>query len=357
MESNNIEQLMDMMPCGYEEACYETKAIERNRIIKNAHDLMKLCLIYLTQSCSLLEISQYANLLGIGKISDVAFMKKFAKCGEWFKWIIKKIRPSSIIRYEKPKILEKYKLILLDASDVVEKGAAQRTWRLHYAIDIYEMKSEQYKITTNKTGESLTNFSIKPDYLVMGDRIYGTKTGIEHCLNGKGNFIFRIRSKAFKVYAKDGQEIDLLSEIEKTGCETASEYEAYITDSKKERVKLRICVIKKTAEEIEKSRRRINRRDSKKGQKTSEEAKRLNDYIVVITSLPENITAEEILSLYRIRWQVELYFKRLKSLMQFGDIPKKKETSIEAWLNGKLMVALLLEKTIATAASFSPSTV
>ena len=217
------------------------------------------------------------------------------------------------------------------------------------------MRSEQYKITTEKTGESLTNFMIKPDYLVIGDRIYGTKTGIEHCLNGAGNFIFRIRSKAFKVYNKEGQEIELLHQIEKAGCETATEIEVYMQRSKKENIKLRICVIKKTAEEIEKSRRRINRRDSKKGHVTSEEAKKLNDYIVVITSLSEDITAKEILSLYQVRWQVELYFKRLKSLMSFGDIPKKKETSIEAWLNGKLMVALLLEKTIATAASFSPS--
>lgn len=48
----NVDQLMEQLPQGYEQACYEKKAIERNRKIKNAKDLMKLCLLYLTQNCS-----------------------------------------------------------------------------------------------------------------------------------------------------------------------------------------------------------------------------------------------------------------------------------------------------------------
>lgn len=45
--TNNIEQLIDLMPIGYEEQCYKTKTIVRNRVIKSAKDLMTLCLIYL----------------------------------------------------------------------------------------------------------------------------------------------------------------------------------------------------------------------------------------------------------------------------------------------------------------------
>lgn len=355
VETNNIEQLMDLLPNGYEEQCYEKKAIERNRIIKNAKDLMKLCMIYLTQACSLMDISAYARLLGIGKLSDVAFMKRFSKCNEWFMWIINKIRPGIIISYTKPKKLEAYTIVALDASDVTEKGATKRIWRFHYAIDIFKMQSLEYKLTDEKTGESLTNFKIKPEYLILGDRAYGTKRSIEHCIAGKGNYILRIRSKAFKLYDEEKKEINLLRQLKKVTIEKGTEIEAYMENSSKQLVKLRVCFIKKTAEEIEKSRRKINRRDSKKGITTSEESKEMNDYIVVITSLPEDITTDEILSLYRLRWQVELYFKRLKSIMNFGDCPKKKEESIMTWLNGKLMVALLIEKAMATAVSFSPS--
>lgn len=78
--TNNIEQLMELMPKGYEEQCYATKVVVRSRIIKNSKDLMTLCLIHLTQASSLMEISKYAGLSNIGKIRVVAFMKRFAGC-------------------------------------------------------------------------------------------------------------------------------------------------------------------------------------------------------------------------------------------------------------------------------------
>lgn len=351
----NLEKLMELMPEGYEAACYETKAIERNREIKNAKDLMKLCLIYLSQKCSLIEISEIARLMGIGKISDVAFMKRFAKCGEWFKWILSKISPKGIANYQKPKSMEAYNFVALDASDIIEKGATKRVFRLHYAIDIFTMTSLEYKITNEKTGESLTNFIIKPNYLVIGDRAYGSKTGIEYCLEKGGNFIFRIKNKAFKLYDKNRKEINLLDELESATETEALDKAVYMENSKKELVELRVCAIKKTAEEIKKSKKRLHRKESKRQLTFSEETKKTHEYIFVITSLPKNIESNEIMSAYRFRWQVELYFKRLKSIMDFGDLPKKKEDSIMAWLNGKLIVALLLEKLLSEF-DFSPAT-
>jgi hypothetical protein len=350
----NIEKIMELLPSGYEKACYEKKAIERKREIKNAKDLMKLCLIYLSQKCSLMEISEIARLMGIGKISDVAFMKRFAKCGEWFKWILNEISPKGIVSYEKPEGMGKYDFIALDASDIVEKGATKRVFRLHYAIDIFTMTSAEYKITTEKTGESLTNFTIKPNYLVIGDRAYASKTGIEYCLEKGGNFIFRIRNKAFKLYDENGKEINLLKELEKATETEAADISVYMENSKKELIELRICAIKKNAEEIEKSNKRLHRKERRKQLIISEETKKTHDYIFVITSLPSEIKAYEIMSVYRFRWQVELYFKRLKSIMDFGDLPKKKEEGITAWLNGKLIVAMLLEKLL-SGVDFSPS--
>jgi len=85
--------------------------------------------------------------------------------------------------------------------------------RLHFAIDIFKLKSDQYKITSEKTGESLTNFEIKPTDLFLGDRAYGTKTGMEHCFAGKGNFIFRVRRNAFDIYDKKGNKIDIIKKL------------------------------------------------------------------------------------------------------------------------------------------------
>jgi hypothetical protein len=62
---------------------------------------------------------------------------------------------------------------------------------------------------------------------------------------------------------------------------------------------------------------------------------------VAVTSLPHSVSTDEVLETYR--WQVETHFKRLKSIPGFGDLPKKNPAASEAWLNGKIMAALLIE--------------
>jgi IS4 transposase len=79
----------------------------------------------------------------------------------------------------------------------------------------------------------------------------------------------------------------------------------------------------------------------------------LSHYIVLATTLSPEISCEEVLEIYRFRWQVELVLKRLKSILDFGELPKKSEKSSLAWLNAKLMVALLFEGFTASAC-FSP---
>ena len=97
-----------------------------------------------------------------------------------------------------------------------------------------------------------------------------------------------------------------------------------------------------------------SKRNIQKQTTISESAYAFNEYIVLASSLDDSISFEEILELYRFRWQVELYFKRLKSILDYGEMPKKSEKSIFAWLNGKLMISLLIE-TLIGKVDFSPS--
>ena len=114
----------------------------------------------------------------------------------------------------------------------------------------------------------------------------------------------------------------------------------YINGSGKKRIPLRICAIKKTQEEIEEEAKRLERLESKKQKKYSEDTKFTHRYMFVITSLPAEISAEKILACYRLRWQIELVFKRMKSLLQLGSIPTKTKESAEVWINGKILFSV-----------------
>lgn len=348
-----IKELIDLLPEDYEKECYEKKAIQRKRIIKNPLDLIVLLLYYLYDNHSLIDVSQFAILKNIGNISDTALIKKFIQCKDWILWLISNMMPNEIIHYKKPTELEPYHVIAIDASDIVQKGAVKKTWHLHYGIDLFSLTCSQFKLTEQSTGESLKNFEIKEKDLIIADRAYGTITSIEHCLKGGGDFIIRIKNKSFNMYNKQGEKI-LLSDWLKTLGKKAGEITIYMKDSNKRQIPLRICVIKKTKEEIEIEEKRLKRLESKKQTTYSDDTKFTHQFIFVITSLPTSVSTEKVLEFYRLRWQVELVFKRYKSLLGLGNIPTKTKESSEVWLNGKMLLALLIEKYLGDI-DFSPS--
>ncbi|MGO7258683.1 transposase, partial [Rhizobium brockwellii] len=51
-----------------------------------------------------------------------------------------------------------------------------------------------------------------------------------------------------------------------------------------------------------------------------------------------------ILTLYRFRWQIELAFKRFKSLAGLDSLPAKKPELARAWLYARLIVAIIAEQ-------------
>jgi hypothetical protein len=303
-----------------------------------------LSLFHLLNGCSLAEISTIASLTKLGDISDVAFMKRFENCNKWFKKITSELVTGDCIIYEKPSWLNGYRVIAVDASNVTEKGRSGRLYRLHYALDLFNMESLQYKITTQKTGETLHNFSISAGDLIIADRAYSSYNGIEHCLNGGGDFVFRLKKTCFKMSDANGQRVNLLDKLRLLGENEALNSQVYIKDSTGKEIALRVCAIRKTPDSIAQTRKKLRRREIKKQTVFADDTKEFNDYIVLITSLPDEISAHQVLELYRLRWQVEIYFKRLKSIMDFGELPKRRPESVMAWLNGKMMIALLIER-------------
>jgi transposase len=78
-------------------------------------------------------------------------------------------------------------------------------------------------------------------------------------------------------------------------------------------------------------------------------------YIFVFTTLASSaLSATQALELYRGRWQIELVFKRLKSILSLGYLRKVDPESARSWLEGKLFVAMLIEALWAQAESFFP---
>jgi hypothetical protein len=67
-------------------------------------------------------------------------------------------------------------------------------------------------------------------------------------------------------------------------------------------------------------------------------------FVLVLTNLPAAWSAETVLELYRFRWQVEVAFKRLKSLLHLDHLRARDPELAQVYLLAKLVGVLLLER-------------
>jgi IS4 transposase len=112
--------------------------------------------------------------------------------------------------------------------------------------------------------------------------------------------------------------------------------------------------MRKTKEAEAQGLKKLRETNARKGRgEPSKAQKAYNRYVIIITSI-EGTEASVLMELYRQRWQIELAFKRLKSLFGYNEIPVNKDQSAQAWFYGKLLLAAVCE-TWVNKGRFSPS--
>ena len=118
---------------------------------------------------------------------------------------------------------------------------------------------------------------------------------------------------------------------------------------------LRLIVQRKTPEATEATRLALRRAAIKKGKKLDPRSLIAAAFMIVVTSLPRHsYTAKDILAVYRLRWQIELAFKRLKSLLHIDRLPTRTERGSRSWLYAHLILALLCDDLSQDFLEFSP---
>ena len=344
------EVIERVLPDGWQEAARRTGALRRTRGFKDAATLLRVLLIHLVDGCSLRETVVRADAGGLIKVSDVALLGRLRGSGEWFRWMVEQmsLRLSATAEY----VLPGKRMRLVDASVVCEPGATGSTWRLHYMIDLSTLACEQVLVTLPEEGETLTRFAVKAHDVVMADRGLAHRRGIRHVVNHQGDVIVRMNMVSVPLEDDKARALALLPKLRKLKVGQAWDWPAWIRDDEGT-LAVRVCAIKKSAEQTRKTQAKLREVASKKGRDLQPDTLEAAGYIVVLTTLP-NVPAHPILEMYRHRWQIELAFKRLKSLLHLGHLKKTDLVGAKAWLQGKLFVATLIETLIAVGERFSP---
>jgi hypothetical protein len=359
MEQNTNENwdfLKTFFPSGWEDKAAQLGALTRKRIFKSPGDLLRLLIIHLSDGCSMRETVARAKQGGLVSVSDVALLKRLRSSSEWFRWLSLELIRKRGIKINPPMWISKYNIKSVDASNISEPGSTGTDWRLHYSMDLFGLRCDQFIISRQETGESFTNFTVKKNDLYIGDRAYGRLKGLKYVTQNGGQYIARLKNKAFKIFTDELEELPLLKAIENLKIGESKDITVFADrdQSGKPRIKMRLCAIRKSDEEAQKAMRKAIKEQKKKQRNINAETIELHRYIILVSSLPASISDFNILELYRTRWQIEIAFKRLKSILGLGHLPKKDISSCQAWLHGKIFVALLAQAVIDEGRFFSP---
>ncbi len=304
---------------------------------------------------SLRETTVRARAAGLAEVSDVTLMNRLRQAESWWQHLCQALLEESGVRWNGSP--PRRRLRALDGTVIKEPGPTGSHWRIHYSLRLPELACDQLLMTPRKgaqTAENLERFSVAAGDLILADRGYCHPAGVARVRSQGGDIIVRLNSSV-PLFAADDQPFPLLAELRKLG--VAGQVGAWevAMHAGEQRVQGRLCAVRKSQQAIAAAERQLDRREHKNQIRVRPETREYAHYVIVFTTLRAlEMGAAQVLEYYRYRWQIELVFKRLKSLLAVGHLPKHDERSSRAWLHGKLLVALLSQKLVRLGSSFSP---
>jgi hypothetical protein len=214
-----------------------------------------------------------------------------------------------------------------------------------------------FKVTSTQgkgTGENLRQIPVQRGDYLIADRGYSDLGGAHWICSQGAHILVRLNQQAVHLETLTGQPFSLLAQLrtlKQVGQIGEWEIEAVTSQG---RLHGRVCAVRKSEAATARAHKRLRRRD-RGADKLLPETLEYARYVTVFTTFPaKHFPATVVLQWYRVRWQVELVFKRFKQIARLGHLPKYQDESAKAWLYGKLLVALLTEKLITQARAFSP---
>ena len=346
-QPNKFEALLQHLPAGWQELAIEKRAFVRSRQIKSPRELLRLVFAYLAADHSLRSIAAALISRRIW-MTDQAVFNRLANCRNWLETLLALMLNRQLAGQNMPPITQRIRhrcLKIVDATVLNCPGAKGEDYRLHLCFEAINQSICAIKLSDKRTAESLTHFKYQAGEIVLGDRIYAKARQIIAVAKQGAAVIVRLSFQQLILLTATGKRFDwkqLLIDSEGVGKFSAT---AFIKDrASGEQVQVWIHGKRLGTREREKAGRKIRLQAIKTGCQTREATIKLSEWIVVLTTLPTSeLEGEEVLEVYRLRWQIEIYFKRLKGLLHLGRMRGRRGGALaEADIFGRLLLALLL---------------
>lgn len=291
--------------------------IQRKRIIKEAAVLVDAAYLYIIRKLSYQRLSdEMACRYGI-RMSDTAWKKQLRKIAGIFQDVVaqhmQKCLTESSSKTQQT-LLNYPQVYAADATDVPQEGRQNIVMRIHTQLSLSNHAGVRVKLTDNHTAENISLLPIEAQSLYLADRAYGKARQLAHLIDNQADFVIRITPNRLKVYADKEcrQRIDFCSLLsESISSFSFSAFFRYGGST----YPIRVVGEKLPEEKQNDAERRVRKKAAKNRSTLRTSTILFSKWLIVVSTVAESVADREILATYRQRWQIELLFKRCKTLL------------------------------------------
>ena len=344
---NDWDTLVSLLPANWEQLADDHKQLlvkHGNAKITNAGDLLRLILVHAAADLPLRQTVALVAEAGGPSLSPMRLHKKMIRAGGYLHALV-----TAMVDTPMGLAAEKwagYSVSTVDATVISRPGSINGDARIHARMRLADLKYLQIRSTGIDEGETFCGFKFEPGELVVGDRGYCNARGVGHVLDAGADVLVRLNRSSMPVFWPGTEDpIDIMGTLRALPRTAVREQEVVVfhkVGRHTRKIYGRLCMTRLPEREARKARERARKEH---GANVSADTLEAAGYVVLFTTTPANrLSAAQCIELYRLRWQIELQFKRWKTLCGFDRMPNFRQDTIEAWLYAKIVAAVLLEK-------------
>lgn len=337
-------EVLPLLPADLEQQARILGAFQRRRAIADASSLLRAVLASVLVATSLRHLACWAVAADIAAISSPAWHKRIQNCRAWLLWLLAEIlaTPPSPGQL---RLLPNAdgNILLVDATFLGQPGGSGDDWRLHTMYNFTVGRLVQVTLTDQSGGEHLGHYRLQPGDIVVADNGYGYRRSVGLVRKQQAHLVCRVRPATFPLEQASGATIDLVADLRRPGAKWREWY-GWCRDADGERYRVRVIAVKLPPGEAQAAQRRARQNAQRHGRNVQAATLEVAGWVLVATTLePTRWDAAAVMRLYRVRWQIERLFKRMKSVMQLGTIRGQTVASIEASVLAVLVAWALQE--------------
>jgi DDE family transposase len=329
--------VLTLLPADLEERALVMRALVRRREIPSAASLLRLALAYAVSDLSLKDVAAWARAMAVARITGPGLFYRLREAEGWLAELLAQVLDEGIGERRRGLALR-----IVDATVINGPGAKGTEWRAHVQIDAASGRLRAVELTDMHGGERLDRQRFVGGEVVLGDRAYGTARGIAWVRNAEADVVVRFNPQTLRLCDGERQRIDLQKKVEEIPALGAHEWQILLPIPPEKRSRShKTWPLAKAQDWIPV---RVVAARARTGQ----------IIWVLTTATAERLNSAEVLELYRLRWQIELLFKRLKSLLHLDQLPSRQGPTARSWMLARFLAAALAQKLLDPEGSLSP---